>query len=387
MAGNQSIGESLYFQNDTSLDQLHKSCAMYTFVMVAVITGILCVFGLIGNIVAFCVFRYDKMKTSTSFLFQGLAVIDSILLVVSIPLYSIREFESFYCSDCEPNAFKNAITVFLVHVFPIAMTAQTATVWVTVLVGFNRFIAVCKPYKAPRLCTVNQAKKQLAAVVICSILFNLVRFFSSKVVITDYTPDGMATWAPAYTKLGSNPIFLTFYSNVCYTIFLMILPLLILTVLNICLIRTLKELKRKRQEMQSLRQQQDNNVTFVLIIVVVVFIVCQVPALVTQILWSVLPDEERDCGGFQFYFSKVSNMLVLLNSSVNFCIYFLFNTRFRQILMHCCGRQNYQSVRTATASTMMTNVQDKKAAVPLEVCSDKDKMGNGGSVGDDNALL
>jgi len=31
------------------------------------------------------------------------------------------------------------------------------------------------------------------------------------------------------------------------------------------------------------RQAQDNNVTFVLIVVVIVFIICQTPALVTQI--------------------------------------------------------------------------------------------------------
>jgi len=35
------------------------------------------------------------------------------------------------------------------------------------------------------------------------------------------------------------------------------------------------------------RQAQDNNVTFVLIVVVIVFIICQTPALVTQILFRV----------------------------------------------------------------------------------------------------
>ena len=40
---------------------------------------------------------------------------------------------------------------------------------------------------------------------------------------------------------------------------------------------------RKRQEMQSARQQQDNNFALVLIGVVIVFVVCQSPALLTQI--------------------------------------------------------------------------------------------------------
>ena len=49
--------------------------------------------------------------------------------------------------------------------------------------------------------------------------------------------------------------------------------------------QTVKFLGRRRLEMRrkNSRQVQDNNITFVLIVVVLVFIVCQTPALVTQI--------------------------------------------------------------------------------------------------------
>jgi hypothetical protein len=57
----------------------------------------------------------------------------------------------------------------------------------------------------------------------------------------------------------------------------------------------------------------------------------QAPALVTQFLWSVLPDSQRLCGGVQFYYSQITNLLVIANSSVNFVIYLTFNTRFRQV--------------------------------------------------------
>jgi len=76
----------------------------------------------------------------------------------------------------------------------------------------------------------------------------------------------------------------------------------------------------------------DNNVTLVLIVVVIVFSVCQFPALVTQLSWNFLPNTARLCGGFQFYFSRISNALVVTNSAVNFLIYLRFNKRFRTIL-------------------------------------------------------
>ena len=78
--------------------------------------------------------------------------------------------------------------------------------------------------------------------------------------------------------------------------------------------------------------RHDNNVTLVLIVVVIVFSVCQFPALVTQLSWNFLPNTARLCGGFQFYFSRVSNALVVTNSAVNFVIYLRFNKRFRSIL-------------------------------------------------------
>ena len=67
--------------------------------------------------------------------------------------------------------------------------------------------------------------------------------------------------------------------------------------------------------------------------VVLVFIVCQVPATVNQVLWNIVEDESRGCGGFHFYLRHIANALVILNSSVNFVIYTAFNTRFRRVLL------------------------------------------------------
>jgi len=45
-------------------------CILYSFVVSTVLIGCLCVFGVAGNTAAFIVFQKDKLKTSTSFLFQ-----------------------------------------------------------------------------------------------------------------------------------------------------------------------------------------------------------------------------------------------------------------------------------------------------------------------------
>jgi len=45
-------------------------CQLYNFIMYAVLGGSVCVAGCVGNILAFVVFWRDKVKTSTSLLFQ-----------------------------------------------------------------------------------------------------------------------------------------------------------------------------------------------------------------------------------------------------------------------------------------------------------------------------
>jgi len=45
-------------------------CQLYNFIMYAVLGGSVCLLGCVGNIVAFIVFWRDKIKTSTSLLFQ-----------------------------------------------------------------------------------------------------------------------------------------------------------------------------------------------------------------------------------------------------------------------------------------------------------------------------
>jgi len=70
-------------------------CIQYNFMIYTVLTGCLCVFGSVGNIVSFVVFCVDRLKTSASFLFQSLAVIDTFLLIGVVPFFCIPNFVSY----------------------------------------------------------------------------------------------------------------------------------------------------------------------------------------------------------------------------------------------------------------------------------------------------
>ena len=327
---------SSWNMSDAMFDyQLERSCELYSFIIYTVFVGTLVVVGVIGNSFAFVVFWKESIKSSALFLFQCLSLIDSVLLLTVLPLFPMESFVDYTGRLQGYWAIHLYITVYL---WPLALTAQTATIWVTVLVAVTRYIAICLPLRASRWCSVSKAKKQLAFVLLFAVLFNIPRFIQVHVEYDTYDNGTTYTAKVTYSGLLSYKLYNIVHESILYFIFILALPIFILMLLSIRMILALKASRRTRIEMQSVRQQQDNNITFVLIIVVTVFMVCQVPALINRVMWTVMPVEARRCGGFQFYLQHIANMLVIFNSAINFVIYVVFNKRFRHVLIQtvCC---------------------------------------------------
>lgn len=214
---------------------------------------------------------------------------------------------------------------------------HTATVWLTVLVTFNRFKSVCKPVGVMTGYTFHVKRFQVIVVVIFSVIYNLPRLFEHHVIQHMNQPirsgnNSNKTAAFNSTKnkiLGDDNIYQIIYPT------MYIFPLGSLAYLNVKLIWALNEMK-SRKKLLTGRAVKEDHITKCIIALVCVFIVCQTPALVNQIFWAVLSMEERQCGYFHFYFTKVSDVLVVFNSAVNFAIYCLFSRSFRAIFVQAC---------------------------------------------------
>jgi len=94
--------------------------------------------------------------------------------------------------------------------------------------------------QASRLCTVRQARIQLATVLSLAVLYNAPKFGEARVQL-DVDPADNSTWLmPVHTALGVSRLYNVIYGNVCYTLFLLALPLVVLASLNVRLIREVK---------------------------------------------------------------------------------------------------------------------------------------------------
>ena len=121
-------------------------------------------------------------------------------------------------------------------------------------------------------------------------------------------------------------------------------------ILTIRLIKAMKAHRRMHLEMNSLHNKQDGNMTSALVMVVIVFIICHVPNTVL----SFLPlDPMLTRSEVWFIVKYISQVLLILNSAVNFAIYTLANKRFREVLTKTiCRRHRPTEGRAITARQM-----------------------------------
>ena len=146
-------------------------CALFDFSVYTIIVGSMTILGIVGNIISFTVLWKDSSKSATAFLLRSLAVADSLVLMVAVPLYAIAPIypytnflKSFY--DMYPN--------LIPYLWACFQIPYTGTILLTVLVSLNRYFAVCKPFKSAKMCSTIQAKRHVIYVALFSIVYNVM---------------------------------------------------------------------------------------------------------------------------------------------------------------------------------------------------------------------
>lgn len=165
-----------------------------------------------------------------------------------------------------------------------------------------------------------------------------------------------------YAPRFNHVLYFDIYQYALYIIFLYIGPLSVLLALNCKLICAIKYSKRRHREItvtgqycncmgyssssylsntssaRQFTQHHENNATLVLIIIVLVFIVCETPEMIYRIITLMTRHIDHMAKTFtkefRHTFMTVSELLMVINSSVNFFIYCAFGRRFRRVMKY-----------------------------------------------------
>ena len=192
-----------------------------------------------------------------------------------------------------------------------------------------------------------------------SLCFNIPRFFQYEVV---HNGTGLGERTIQPSRIGHSTLFGMIYLNALYTVLVLLLPLLLLIGLNSQLIRDIRA-SRQRASAVSGRHgmvaPSEENISVVMVIIIVVFIICQTPDRLCQILNLVLFDPQR-CSVAKSRYQAVGNLLIIINSSSNFIIYYLFRKSFRSILKQriCAmpGIRAHDEISNTTARPLNSGV-------------------------------
>ncbi len=340
--------------NSTEEGSSDDQCVTFRIAFYFGIIGILCVIGLVGNTVSMFVLQKDRSQTVASFLLQALAIADNSVLLTSV-------FVLGFCYGLLPHVADYQTTLAVIaytikYIQPFGYISHTMTIWCTVLLALNRYVAICRPFQAPSFCTVTKARIQVAVVYLFAFIFNSVRFFQVTVIHENAT----LTYAQS-TAIGEDKLFGVVYTNGMYTVLCVLLPLTFLVVLNGKLIMEISRMKARRASVPvgSQPPYREESITLVMIIIIVTVVICHLPDRLLHIFQYVIRYEDRGCGTAMYFLYALTNLLIILNSSINFFIYYVCRRRFRRILrstLFCFDNNKHYRI----SSTML----DDQSGVP-----------------------
>ncbi|PRD17700.1 UNVERIFIED_CONTAM: FMRFamide receptor [Trichonephila clavipes] len=150
------------------------------------------------------------------------------------------------------------------------------------------------------------------------------------------------------SEFRMNKLYYKVYYIWLYLFVMYFIPFLTLAVLNISIWRAVQHANKDRQRLTR-REEKEIGLAMMLICVVSIFFVCNILALLINIL------ELFDL--FVPALVRVSNLLVTFNSSINFVIYCIFGQKFKKMFLYMfCGFRRTKN-QSFTSTLQVTHTE------------------------------
>nr|ANO39060.1 GCR095 [Schmidtea mediterranea] len=360
-----------------------------------ILTPILTIFGVIGNLISIIVLvsmiKKNRRKIFSLYLILiSLAISDTLILLLNFLVnfvancFEYIEWSWFFL----PYQYQGFL---IVTIWPLIMSFQMSSIYFTLLISYDRWRAICQPLKSARSMYSSKLLVRIIVLIfVFCIAYNIPRWFEFKVSKTNFTighgisyikyrrdiciqnpiikeelrklnqikanvtvetvfhnlPYLLSEYCQAYmypfikTYLATQIYFKYIYIGACYFLFVFLLPLIFITVCNIQLVLAIRANKRQWTEISRL-QKKEMHQTKVPLVIVLLFYILGLPPSFINVLDSSSEYIMIFSTQTELWNSLVSigNLCVLINSSSNFVIYCLLGKKFRLALVRClvCG--------------------------------------------------
>ncbi|ELU18716.1 hypothetical protein CAPTEDRAFT_218440 [Capitella teleta] len=326
----------------------------YRFATEVIVGGIFCVFGLVGNAVSFVVLGFIPGQ-STPVLLRALALAD-ILYLIACLFFQVFKPVHYYIS-----AVSAALPWFAyieVVVWPLATMAQTASVWLIVLVSGDRCLGISRPLHAKSIATRTRALIAVLCVALFAIFFNLPTAFDLDMNTISDTCSNETRFEVGASDLAKDPMYQLVYKVIFCFIFRTAIPLFLVIGFNVQILRAIR--RSRLSHIDALNNKSPRSLNKVVACVVCIFIVCELPDFAYRVLRVVLLMLRSDQVEWSKarYFPHFSNLMLTVNSSINFIAYYGMGKQFRQILREvsckCRGKRQPSAPLTSRQTSLST---------------------------------
>ena len=290
---------------------------------------VLLLFSVIGNSLLIAIIKRSKrMKTITNYLIANMAVSDILITVLAVP----RQITEILLGPRRwlIDGLLGSVLCKSVHFF------QDITIGVSILslsaIAIDRYRGIVFPLRKQFREPAKLCKIIVPSIWLISMGLQAIYFYILRIVMDDNKTYCAINWAPKFDKKKSQEAhFIVIF--IC----LIAIPGCVVTLLYFAVILNLKRSRDTRGEgpsryMMSERSREDKKVVRMIIAILMAFILCVMPINVYAILFYFVWDWKIPCGMENFGFCAF--FILYSNASINPCIYFTLNDKYRQGLLN-----------------------------------------------------
>lgn len=303
--------------------EFERPVYLYIWVILIIITTL-------SNILVMIVLHRRSMRNATNIILIGVAIADSMTGLVTLPVI-IHAYQQYQDGDLALT--KEWCQAFMIIRYFISRGFHTMSIWLTVVLGFQRLISVSFPFRAQSMFSIRNTLVVILIVMFLSPFLHIYHAFDSK--ISEHPAGGGFCQWKVETPCRETCAYLWLV-----IILMHFIPCILLVTFTIAMVVMMRETTKKMRDSQMIankanlhrRNLESKRISCIVIAVVIVFLIPEIPYGIFLIVQMSLKHSGKRL--LQLRTSRIIicayELLLVLSFHANFWIYLIMNRRFRR---------------------------------------------------------
>ncbi|CAG5125135.1 unnamed protein product [Candidula unifasciata] len=272
------------------------------------------------------------MHSPVNFILTALAIADILTMspypAMAVYLYILNK------PDCNAETHTEGWMYFIMFNNMFIIACHMMAMWLTVSLAVFRYIFVCKHHLASSMCSMQRARLTVFVVFVVTVVSNIPYLFTYQVKNKNTDANRPPCyWVDASDFALHHPMYI-YFVHWLFGVVIKILPCILLAYLSTLLIVAMQQAKKRRARLLNNvsrvinhdSSSEHNRTTMMLVAVVLCFIVTEIPQ--GLVAWISAVDQDF-FDNVYIHLGDLMDILVLVNSAVNFILYCIMSQQFR----------------------------------------------------------